>query len=274
MQRRIKNMNIIGFELKSQRKNTIIWTLSLIALAALYLSMFPLIAQDGEEYKNLLANYSPTIRGMLGIQIDYLTSLFGYYSMIFSFVLLGGAIQAMNLGLSLLTKESRERTADFLFVKPVSRTTIITAKLIAAFLLLILTNTVFFGGSFLLATLVKQEDFEFGTFLIINLTLLSVQIIFFSLGLVISVFFRKLKSVLPLSLGVVFGLYLAGSLLTTGEHGDIVRYFTPFKYFDIVYIIQNGSYELSYSLTGLAVTVISIVISYILFVRKDIHAVS
>lgn len=267
-------MNIIGFELKSQRKSTIFWILSLIALAALYLSMFPLIAQDGEEYKNLLANYSPTIREMLGIQIDYLTSLFGYYSMIFSFVLLGGAIQAMNLGLSLLTKESRERTADFLFVKPISRTTVMTAKLIAAFLLLIITNTVFFGGSFLLATLVKQEDFEFGTFLLINLTLLSVQIIFFSLGLVISVFFRKLKAVLPLSLGIVFGLYLAGSLLTTGEHGNIVRYFTPFKYFDILYIIQNRSYEFSYFLTGLAVTVISIAVSYIIFVRKDIHAVS
>lgn len=267
-------MNIFLFELKSLRKNTIIWTCSLFALAALYLSLFPSIAKDGQDFKNLLSGYPQTIRDMLGIQLDYITSILGFYSMIFAFVLLAGAIQAMNLGLSMLSKESRERTADFLLVKPVSRTSITSFKLLASLTSLLLTNAVFFLASFALANAVKTEKLDFKIFFMINITLLFIQIIFFSLGLVISVFFKTLKSVLPLSLGITLGLYMVGSLLASGPKADTMRYFSPFKYFDIAYIINHGSYETSYLLTGVIITLASILASYVVYNKKDIHAVS
>lgn len=267
-------MNIYRFELKSLRKNTIIWTLSLIGIAALYLSLFPSISKDGEDFKNLLGSYPESIRNMLGIQLDYITTVLGYYSMIFSFVLLGGAIQAMNLGLSILSKESRERTADFLLVKPVSRTKIITSKLFASLTVLLLTNVGFFIASALLANAVKNAEYDFMSFFMVNFTLFLIQIIFFSLGLVISVFFQKLKAVLPLSLGTVIALYMIGALLTMGSDGDFIRYLSPFKYFDIIYIINNGSYEAPYLLTGAVITIISIAVTYIIYTKKDIHAVS
>lgn len=267
-------MNIYRFELKSLRKNTIIWTCSLFALAALYLSLYPSIAKDATDFKNLLSGYPQAVRDMLGIQLDYISTLLGFYSMIFAFILLGGSIQAMNLGLSMLSKESRERTADFLLVKPISRTSITTYKLLASFTSLVFTNVVFFLASFLLANAVKTESLDFKLFLMVNVILLFIQIIFFSLGLVISVFFKTLKNVLPLSLGVVFGLYMIGSLLATGDDADIVRYFSPFKYFDIIYIITHGRYEVSYLLTGLIISVLSIAASYIIYNKKDIHAVS
>lgn len=266
-------MNMFLYELKSLRKSTIIWICALIALAALYLSIYPSMAKDAEDFKEILSNYPAAVRAMLGINLDYITSILGFYSMIFSFIALCGAIQAMNLGVSILSKETRERTADFLLVKPVSRSAIVNAKLLAAFTTILITNAVFSVLSSIIASSVTTADFSGKLFFMINLTLFFIQLIFLALGVVVSVFFNKLKSVLPISLGIVFGLYMIGALLATGKNDDVARFISPFRYFDITYIIKNASYEASYLITGTAIVVITIVASYAIYKKKDIHAV-
>ncbi len=267
-------MNIFLFELKALRKSTFIWTCSIIALAALFLYIYPSMVSEAEDFKKLLGGYSPSVRAMLGINLDYITSILGFYSMIFSFIILCGAIQAMNLGTSIISKESRERTADFLLVKPVSRSTIVTSKLLAAFTTLLATDIVFLGVSSLIANSVKSADYSGKLFFMINLTLFFVQLIFLAIGVVVSVFFNKLKSVLPISLGVVFGTYMIGALIATEKNNELTRFISPFKYFDITYIIKNASYETQYLAAGAAIIVIAVAASYIIYNKKDIHAVN
>lgn len=267
-------MNIYLHELRSLRKTTLIWTLSIIALAALFLSVYSSTSSDVEGFKKILSGYPPTVRAMLGINLDYITSLVGFYSMVFSFVLLCGAVQAMNLGVSVLSKESRERTADFLLVKPVSRQTIVTAKILAAFTMIAVTDILFYAVTLLIANGVKTADYDGKVFLMINCTLFFVQLIFLGIGLAVSVFFKKLRNVLPISLGVVFGLYMVGALIATGKDDDAARYLSPFRYFDITYIIKHSAYEVSYMLAGAIIVVLSIIITYFVYAKKDIHAVS
>lgn len=267
-------MNMYLHELKSMRKSAATWAISLIALAALFLFMYPSMASDAEEFKQLLGNYPPTVRAMLGINLDYITSILGFYSMVFSFIALCGAIQGMNMGVSILSKETRERTADFLLVKPVSRQAIVSAKLLAAFTAILATNVVFNVAAFLIANAVKTEDYSIKSFLMINLTLFFLELIFLAIGMVVSVFFKKLKSVLPISLGVVFGFYMIGALISTGKSDEAARYISPFKYFDITYIIKNAGYEVSYLITGAVIVVAAIIASYVIYIKKDIHAVS
>jgi ABC-2 type transport system permease protein len=267
-------MNMFLHELKSMRKSAVIWTISLIAMAALYLSIYPSMASDAAEFKKLLSGYPAPVRAMLGINLDYITSILGFYSFVFSFIALCGAIQGMNMGVSLLSRETRERTADFLLVKPVSRFTIVTSKLLAAFTTIVATDIVFYAATVILANNVKTADYDSKLFFMINLTLFFLQIIFLALGVVVSVFFKKLKSVLPLSLGVVFGLYFIGALIATGKDSESARYISPFKYFDTTYIIQNASYEASFLIASAIIIVLSVVASYIIYIKKDIHAVS
>jgi ABC-2 type transport system permease protein len=267
-------MNMFLYELKSLRKSTIIWICALIALAALYLSIYPSMAKDAVDFKELLSNYPPAVRAMLGINLDYITSILGFYSMIFSFIALGGAVQAMNLGVSILSKETRERTADFLLVKPVSRSAIVNAKLLAAFTGIFATNLVFCVVSSIIANGVKTADFSGKLFFMINLTLLFIQLIFLAIGMVVSVFFNRIKSVLPISLGVVIGLYMFGALIAMGKNDDVARFISPFKYFDTTYIIKNASYEAPFLITGGVIVVAAVVASYIIYNKKDIHAVS
>ncbi|MDT8719355.1 ABC transporter permease subunit [Clostridium sp. 19966] len=267
-------MNMFLHELKAMRKSAAIWAASLIALAVIFLSIYPSMANDAADYKKLLSNYPETVRAMLGINLDYITSILGFYSMSFSFILLCGAVQAMNLGVAILSKESRERTADFLLVKPVSRVSIVTAKLSAAFTSIVITNVVFYAAAYVIANIVKTSNYDSKRFFMINLTMFFIQLIFIALGVLVSVFFKKLKSVLPISLGVVFGLYMIGALISTDKNNALTRFISPFKYFDTTYIIKNGSYESSYLIVSLIIILISVLISYVVYIKKDIHAVS
>lgn len=266
-------MNIYLHELKSMRKTTIIWVLSMIALAAIYFSVFPGIQSDASEFKNMLSSYPVQVRAALGVSIDSVTSLLGFYSMVISIIILCGAIQAMNIGVSLLSKEARERTADFLLVKPVSRTAIVSAKLLAALTILLITNILYDAVAMLMASAATSGSYDQGLFLMISVTLFFVQLIFLALGAAISVFFQKLHSVLPLSLGVVFGFYMIGALLATGKD-DGTRFLSPFKYFDPFYITKHASFETPYLVVSAVVVVVAVAVTYFVYTKKDIHAVS
>jgi len=83
---------------------------------------------------------------------------------------------------------------------------------------------------------------------------------------------RKIKSVIPVSLGTVFGFFIAGMLASTiGD--EAVRYITPFKYFDTNYIIKNSSYEATFIIVEIVFIIAAITASYIVYCKKDIHAV-
>ncbi len=266
-------MNMYLHELKSMRKSTILWAISMTAIAVLYFSLYTGMVKDVADFRNLLAGYPASIRAMLGISLDNITSILGFYSMIFSFVVLCGAIQAMNYGLSTLSKESRERTADFLLVKPVSRVSIVSSKLLAMLTMLIITDVLYYAGALITVNLIKTTDFDIKLFFLISLTLFFIQLIFFALGVFISMFFKKLKSVLPVSLGIVFGLYILGAVLVTGDN-DVARFVSPFQYFPVTYILKNAGYEIPYLIVGAVIVAVTIAASYIIYVKKDIHAVN
>ncbi|MFJ7951737.1 ABC transporter permease subunit [Lysinibacillus sp. NPDC096418] len=262
-------MNIFIHELKAYRKSTFVWTISLIAVVVLFMSMFPSISKEIVEFTKLLEGFPEPVRKALGLEIESFGSILGFYSYMFLYLTLCGAIQAMHIGTSIVSKEVRDKTADFLLTKPISRTTILTAKLWAALTTLVITNVVFFIGASIMVAQVSTESYSVKSFLMISMTLFFTQLIFLSLGIVVSIIFPKIKSVLTVSLGTVFTFFIIGLLVSTTDD-DIKRYLTPFKYFDSAYIIENSSYEISFMLTGVGIIVISLIASFIIYTKKDI----
>nr|WP_263324059.1 ABC transporter permease [Neobacillus sp. Marseille-Q6967] len=265
-------MNIFMHELRAYRKSTMIWTISLIMIAALFMSFYPSFSKDAEEFTKLLEGYPEAVRAAFGINLDNFFSILGFYCYALSFITLCGAIQAMNIGTSIVSKEVREKTADFLLTKPVTRTTILTAKLLAAFVSIVVTNLVYLAAAILLAYQVKTVDFSLNIFILLSLTVFFIQLIFLAIGMILSVIVPKIKSVLTVSLGTVFAFYFLGMFsATTGDEAK--RYISPFKYFDTAYIIENASFEMAYSLTGLSIIIVAILASYMVYRKKDIHSV-
>ncbi len=266
-------MNIFRYELKAQSKSTLIWSVSLIALLTIFLSLFTAIVEDKETFLKAMENYPEEMRNAMGMEIiENIASEMGFYAFSLTFTTLCAAIQAMHYGLAIISKEVRERTADFLMIKPISRIKLVTEKILAAFVMLIITNIFIITFAYVMLNLVKEDDFGFGTFMMLSSTILLVQLMFYAMGILLSVALPKVKSVLPISLGVVFGFYAISSFVAT-EADDFTRYFTPFKYFYPNYIFMDKKFELSYSLIAAIFVIISIVLSYIIFKKKDIHAV-
>jgi ABC-2 type transport system permease protein len=265
-------MNMYLHELKAIRRSTILWTISLVAIMSLFLTMFPGLSRDAEDFKQLLAGYPAGIRNALGISLETITTLMGFYMFAFTYILVASSIQAMNLGTSILSKEIREKTADFLLTKPVTRAQIMTAKLLAAITSLVITQAVYLIASSVIALSIKDASFELGTFLLISLTAFFVQLIFLLIGHLFSVLIPKIRSVLSISLGTVIGFFMINILgSTVGDKA--IRFMTPFKYYDISYINLHSTYESFYILAELIFVIAILFTSYVIYLKKDIHAV-
>lgn len=265
-------MNIFLHELKAYRKSTMIWSISLILVVVLFMSLFPAFTKDVTEFKKLLEGYPEPVRKALGMDLNTLFSILGFYCYALTFITLCAAIQAMNLGTSIVSKEVREKTADFLLTKPVTRSTIITAKLLAALVLLVITNVIYFTAASFMAFQVKTDDFSFQTFFLLSLTIFFVQLMFLAMGIIISVSVPKIKSVLSVSLSTVFAFYFLGVIGSTTDD-ETKRYISPFKYFDTSYIMEKSSYEASFLIVGAVLIILAIAASYRVYSKKDIHAV-
>jgi len=265
-------MNMFLHELKAYRKSTIIWTCSLVGLIIMFLPMFPSFSNDIEGMKSLLESYPEAVRKAFSFSIDTFSSILGFYSYVFAYIALCGSIQAMNLGLSVVSKEASDKTADFLLTKPVTRKQILTAKLFAILTSIIITNAIYVITSIIMASFVSAALFDMKIFIMISLTMFFMQLIFMSLGVLISVILPKIRSVISISLSTVFSLYIL-SMFYSVVGGDGLRYLTPFKYYDTSYIMKNASYETSFVIFEILFIAASIGISYAIYSKKDIHAV-
>lgn len=267
----IKVMNIFMHELKAYRKSIIIWSCSMAALSAMFIFIFSSAAGDIESVKNVMKSMPEVARKILSIYVDSISTLEGFYSFVFVYIVLCGAIQAMNLGTSIVSKEVREKTADFLLTKPVTRGKILTFKLLAALVSLVITNIIYLIITVSMTFTVKSQ-FSMKIFLMISATLFFIQLMFMSLGVIISVITGKIKSVIPISISTVFGFFIISALGSV--IGDkAVRYISPFKYFDTAYIIKNASYETSFIIVEIIFIIATIAASYLVYTKKDIHAV-
>ena len=183
------------------------------------------------------------------------------------------AIQASNYGFGLVSIEESELTADFLISKPVGRTQILTSKLLAALTGLTITNLVVWVSSFAaIAFFARAAKYETRTLVLLLLSIVIFQLFFLSVGLVVSLLVKRVRSVTPYALGLGFGMYVLSAF--GGMEGvSMLEWITPFKHFDPNYIVQHGAYDAPLVLLNVAVTVVSLVASYRLYIRRDIPAV-
>lgn len=266
--------NIYRYEFLTRLQSVLTWSLAVTALLVIFFSFFPVFADQAALMKQVLAKFPDEMRAAFGLNRMDLASVLGYYSFLFLFVQLCLAIQAGNYGFGLVSIEESELTADFLLTKPVSRAQVLTSKLLAALTSLVITNLVVWGSSFAAIALFRgQHTYEPRLLLLVLAGLIIFQLFFLCVGLVVSLLVRRVRSVTPYSLGLGFGAYVLSAF--SGVLGDVkLEYITPFKHLDPAYVVQNGAYNTPLVLLNGGVTLVAVAVSYWLYIRRDIHAVS
>ena len=266
-------MNVFSRELKAFRTSTIIWTISLSVMVLMFFMLLPAFTKDVEASKKLVTSLPIALRTALDISAQSFFTIYGFFSYLLTFITLAGAVQAMNLGVGAVAKEYSSKTVDFLLTKPISRFKVLTSKVTAMLCLILVTNLIFSTAALLSAKLVSSTSFDIKTFLLISSTLLAIQLVFLFLGVMIAVIVTKIKSVVAVSLPVVFLFFIIGTLGSVLGN-DNVRYFSPFKFFDLNYIITHQAYEAKFLVIEAVLLIAMLVISYVVYTRKDIRSVS
>jgi ABC-2 type transport system permease protein len=263
-------LNVYRHELRQARNGMLGWIISLVLVTLMFVSLFPAFSQDVEASRKLLENFPPQIRDMFGLSLETFFTFLGFYAYTFTYVGLVGAVQGMNLGLTMLSREVSTKTTDFLLAKPASRTQIFVSKLCAALTVIFITNIVLVGATLLMTIWFGAWGFDLGVFGLLCGAFLLVQLMFLSLGILISQLIR-IKSIISVSLGVTFGFFAIG-LLQALARDDALRYATPFKFFDHLSIVANGSYEQPFVWLSIAVIIIPSVIGYVLYRLRDMRS--
>lgn len=261
-------------EFRTKFKSIAIWSLSIAALVLFFFSLFPAFAGDAALLNQLMARFPPALREAFGIGNVDMSSVVGFYSFLFVFVQLCLAIQAANYGVGLVSVEETELTADFLLSKPVSRSQVFISKLLAAFTSLAITDLVLWLSSFVAILLFRGErTYETSPLLLLFLSIVIFQLFFLSVGLIISLLVKRVRSVTPYALGLGFGMYVLSAF--SGVFKDVkLEYITAFKHFDPAYMVEHGAFNTPLVLLNVAITLVSLAASYWLYLRRDIPAVS
>lgn len=262
-------MNIFSFEMKQYRGSIFTWSIGVAATIILLLPMFVSLTGDPSAIEMLGDN--PMLETM-GINPDLFFTTVGIFAYLNSIILVAAAIQACNLGLSIITKEHMQNTADFLMTKPYSRTSIFLSKLIASLCVIAIIGICYFLASLGTISIVSEQGFSFSHFFQIYLTFPLIQLFFLLLGMTISVVVSRVSATLPLSLGIAFGLYVIG-LFSNVVQSTVARLFSPFRYFDVNLILASISYEAGYMILFLMLLLAFSITSYTVYVRKDMKMV-
>lgn len=265
---------IFRHEFRGRIKSLISWSLAVIGITLLYFSFYPSFADQAELLNEMMANFPPELLQAFGMTGLDLSQVLGFYTFVFLFVQICLAIQASNYGFGLVSVEETELTADFLLSKPVTRTQILNSKLLAALSIMLLTNLVAWISSFSIINLFRNgHEYEPKTLVLLLSSLILFQLVFLSVGLVVSLLVRRIRSVTPYSMALAFGAYVLSAF--SGMLGDVaLEKITPFKHFDPQYMVQHGSLDVPLVMISVVVTIVSLAGSYWLYIRRDIPAVA
>ena len=267
-------MNVFIQEFRMKEKSILIWSLSIAGFIIFYMSFFPGLAKDRAALESVMESFPKEMLQALGLREGLsISSLIGYFALTFTMIQLALAIQSANYGFSILSIEERELTADFLMTKPISRGEIYWSKFLAAFISLIITSIIVGVGIFISLKLFNNgENYRVGNILKLIITIPLFQLMFLSLGMIISLLFKKIRSVLSFSMGLSIGLYIINAV--GGIIGsDTLGYLTPFYYFEPGEILKTGGYDIKLISLALTVIAISLISSYILYNKRDIDSV-
>jgi len=267
-------MNIFKWEIKRTRKLLFGWTIAFILLQFMYSSFFPSMAsEEGGLLMAKLKVLPKVFLKMFGLENLDLTNILHYYAMQGQFiVILIGSVFAAKIGSNMVVKEENDRTAEFLMAKPITRKKIVTGKLFA-----VLVNILIFDGSVTLANLIffniynTSETFDFRLFWLLSLAPLFVHLTVGLLSFLISTTQRKIGKADMFSLGLVFSLYAISMLAKLTEKLDFLKYFTPYSYFDPSDIVKTNGMNILYFWLFITEALIFVIVSYIYFDKKDIY---
>ena len=258
---------ITRYEGRNRLKGSVYLSIGMALLAALVIWVYPSFS-DALGGDDLLEAYPQEMLQLF--RIETMASLEGFLAFelyTFGWIILLGLYVAYSAAGVIADDVDRGRM-DTLLAMPISRARLVAEKF-AALSVPILVVNLLTPPAILLGARLIDEPLSVADVLAAHL--LSVPYLFAcaGIGLLCSVVFDRVGIAQRVALGVTFALFLVESLLVGTDYEELGA-IAPMRYYDPNEILLEGSYDLVGVAVLVAMTVVLVGVSQLVFRRSDL----
>ncbi|WP_326910980.1 ABC transporter permease subunit [Sedimentibacter sp. MB31-C6] len=268
--------SIIIKELKLSRKGLIIWCIVTLVTILYGLAEYPMVSQYSDsimDSMNSLPRIVVIMFGMDGLSFD--TSL-DYHLIMFYWICLITFIHAVYIGVTILSRDQRDKTFEYIYSKPYKRNEIITTKILVGVInILTLAFVSWIGSIFTIIFIDGNAMSIINGRLVIGMITLTIfgmvltQVVFFSIGLLFAAIFNSHNAALKSGFLFVLITYVIGVIIEYVGNINYLNFMSPFRYFIGTEVVNNGI-SILYVVIGTLITSVSIYLTYVCYNKKDL----
>jgi len=261
-------MTIVKHELRQGWKNLVIWTGAIGFFMVVCILLFPQMKTQAADMSEAFASMG-AFTAAFGMDRLNFGTLIGFYGVECGNVVgIGGGLFAAMIGITALSKEERDHTGEFLLTHPIRRSRVLTEKLTALLLQVLVLNALVFLLS-LASMVVIGEDIPWREVGLQHLAFLFMQLELVCVCFGISAFLRR--SSVGIGLGLAIGAYFANLLANLSQDLEALKYLTPYGYTEAAEIVTEQCLDTEKIAIGLGFALIGVAAAYIKYTKKDIH---
>lgn len=261
-------MTLVKHELRQGRASFFIWTASIGFLLAICIFLFPEMKGQMDSVNDVFASMGSFTEAFGMDRLNFGT-LIGFYAVECGNILgLGGAFYAAFCAVGILSKEERDKTAEFLLTHPVSRKRIITEKLIAVLIQITAMNIIIYAVSAGSIAAVGEE-IPWKEINLLHLAYYLLQLELAGICFGVSAFLRKGNT--GAGLGIAAMMYFLNLIANITDAAEFLKYITPFGYCEGADILTNGRLDGAMAAVGAVMGIGGIIAAYLKYTKKDIH---
>ncbi|TCO79806.1 ABC transporter permease subunit [Marinisporobacter balticus] len=264
-------MNIFTREMKANRKPLILWGISIVAMISGGMGKFAAYTNSGESINDMLDILPKSLLNVYGISSFDLSTAIGFYGVLFLYLILIATVYAVMLGANIIAKEEKDKTTEFLFVKPVSRSKVITSKLFAVLLNIIILNIVTFIASFVIVNHFNVGNAILTDMIMLIMGMFITQLIFMCIGALVASVSKNPKAATSTAIGILLITFMISMLINMNDKLENLKYITPFKYFGAESIISGKGMDLVFITLSMVIIAISLAGTYRFYNKRDLR---
>ncbi len=263
-------MNIFLREVKANLRSLLIW--GGIVILFIFSGMTEFSGYAGNpEILSVLDNMPPALLEAFQLNAFNLTTVTGFYGVMFTYFALLTTISAAMWGSDIISKEERDKTLEFTLTLPITRGKLVTGKILAVVVNCIGLLLIMWVTS-LVVVAKYQPDREFYEFLTLLMAALFImQMVFLAVGIFLGCAMKQYKRAGSLAVSLILVTYFLSVISSLSENLEFLKYFTPFKYFDPAAILNESRIDINYVWLSLGIIVVFIVGGYVTYARRDLY---
>ncbi len=264
-------MNIIKRELKANLKSIIGWSIFLVLFIAMGMQKYEALqGTNAEEFLKIMDVLPDAIKAVFGMNVLDITSIIGYYSVLYLYLILIISIHAVFIGTNIINKEEVDKTAEFLFLKPMTRHSVVNYKLIASLINLVILNLVSLISSIIIL-IYLENNVELLNIFLLHIGMFITQVLFLSISAFISLSTYKNNKLTLLSTSILLSTFFLSMIIDAFPEINVLRFLTPFKYFDAKEIVVNQGLNIYYVVFLILVSYLLIHVGKLNYKKRDLN---